>query len=90
MLQGLNTVGVIGTAVGLAVGYSLSWAAGTFRLIPLDPQVYSVPFVPFQANPLVPAYVIAAAPRWRSALPPRLSLHVLPRAFFPLIFCGTE
>jgi lipoprotein-releasing system permease protein len=60
MLQGL-TVGVIGTIVGLTIGYSISWAAGTYRLIPLDPQVYSVPFVPFQANALDAVWIAAAA-----------------------------
>ena len=49
MLQGL-TVGVIGTFTGLVAGYTISWAAGTYHLIPLDPQVYSVPYVPFQSN----------------------------------------
>ncbi len=42
MLQGL-AVGVIGTVSGLVAGYAISWAAGTYHLIPLDPQVYSVP-----------------------------------------------
>ena len=49
VLQGL-TVGVVGTFTGLVAGYSISWAAGTYRLIPLDPQVYSVPYVPFHPN----------------------------------------
>src|SRR5690348_17804881 len=31
-------VGAFGTAVGLIAGYSLAWAAGTYRLIPLDPR----------------------------------------------------
>jgi lipoprotein-releasing system permease protein len=49
MLQGL-TVGVVGTISGLIAGYAISWAAGSYHLIPLDPQVYSVPFVPFQSS----------------------------------------
>ncbi len=49
VLQGL-TVGVIGTFTGLVAGYTISWAAGTYHLIPLDPQVYSVPYVPFQSS----------------------------------------
>jgi len=32
----------IGTLTGLAGGYFLAWAAGTYRLIPLDHRVYSV------------------------------------------------
>jgi len=46
---------------GLVAGYSISWAAGTYHLIPLDPQVYSVPFVPFQANALDAVWIAAAA-----------------------------
>jgi hypothetical protein len=58
VLQGL-TVGVVGTVTGLVAGYTNSWAAGTYRLIPLDPQVYSVPYVPFQANALDGVWIAA-------------------------------
>ncbi len=54
-------VGGFGTAVGLAAGYSLAWAAGAYKLIPLDPQIYSVPFVPFQPNPADALWITAAA-----------------------------
>jgi lipoprotein-releasing system permease protein len=43
-------IGATGTALGLAVGYGFSWIAGTYHLIPLDPQVYAVPFVPFHPS----------------------------------------
>jgi lipoprotein-releasing system permease protein len=43
-------IGATGTALGLAVGYAFSWIAGTYHLIPLDPQVYAVPYVPFHPN----------------------------------------
>jgi lipoprotein-releasing system permease protein len=49
LAQGL-TIGVTGTAVGLILGYACAWIAGTYRLIPLDPQVYSVPYVPFHPS----------------------------------------
>ena len=49
MLQGV-TVGAVGTATGLAIGYALAWGANTYRWIPLDPQVYALPYVPFHAN----------------------------------------
>ncbi len=55
------TVGAFGTAMGLIAGYSLAWAAGTYKLIPLDPQIYSVPFVPFQPNPSDALWIAAAA-----------------------------
>src|SRR5579864_9843174 len=37
------TIGATGTLLGLAVGYPFAWIAGTYHLIPLDPQVYAVP-----------------------------------------------
>ena len=49
LMQGIS-IGATGTVIGLVVGYAFSWIAGTFRLIPLDPQVYSVPFVPFHPS----------------------------------------
>jgi lipoprotein-releasing system permease protein len=49
LMQGI-TIGATGTFIGLVVGYAFSFVAGTFHLIPLDPQVYSVPFVPFHPS----------------------------------------
>jgi lipoprotein-releasing system permease protein len=43
-------IGATGTVLGLAVGYVFTWIAGTYHLIPLDPQVYAVPFVPFNPS----------------------------------------
>jgi lipoprotein-releasing system permease protein len=80
MLQGL-AVGVIGTISGLTAGYSISWAAGAYRLIPLDPQVYSVPYVPFQANALDGVWIAAAALAISVAatlLPARAASRILP------------
>jgi len=49
LLQGL-LISVLGTALGLLVGYGVSWMGGHYRL-PLDSAVYSIDFLPF-------------APRW--------------------------
>jgi lipoprotein-releasing system permease protein len=51
MLQGV-LIGVIGTAIGLVVGYGLSWAAGHFHLIALSAEVYSIDYVPFAPRAL--------------------------------------
>ncbi len=40
-------IGVIGTAIGLVLGYAISWAGGHYHLISLSPEVYSIDYVPF-------------------------------------------
>jgi lipoprotein-releasing system permease protein len=44
------TIGAAGTIFGLIIGYAFTFIAGTFHLIPLDPQVYAVPYVPFHPS----------------------------------------
>jgi len=43
-------IGVVGTAIGLALGYVLSWIGGHYRLVTLSPEVYSIDYVPFAAR----------------------------------------
>jgi lipoprotein-releasing system permease protein len=45
LLQGL-LISVIGTAIGLVLGYVTSWAGGHYH-IPLSPDVYSIDALPF-------------------------------------------
>jgi lipoprotein-releasing system permease protein len=40
-------IGVIGTAIGLVLGFGLSWAGARYHLISLAPEVYSIDYVPF-------------------------------------------
>jgi lipoprotein-releasing system permease protein len=54
-------IGATGTILGLFVGYAFSWVAGTYHLIPLDPQVYAVPYVPFHPNFLDGLWIALAA-----------------------------
>ena len=49
IMQGL-LIGVVGTAVGLVLGYALSWAGGHYHFISLSPEVYSIDYVPFAAR----------------------------------------
>jgi lipoprotein-releasing system permease protein len=54
-------IGAMGTLIGLTVGYLFTWIAGTYHLIPLDPQVYAVPYVPFHPSFLDGLWIAAAA-----------------------------
>src|SRR6266702_4443891 len=58
LLQGL-LISVIGTVLGLIVGYGLSWAGGHSRFIQLDASVYSIDYLPF-APRVVDAVIVAA------------------------------
>jgi lipoprotein-releasing system permease protein len=40
-------IGVVGTAIGLILGYGLSWVGGHYHLLSLSPEVYSIDYVPF-------------------------------------------
>jgi lipoprotein-releasing system permease protein len=60
VLQGF-VVGAIGTICGLIGGYGLSWMANAWRLIPLNPEVYAIPYVPFRSSGLDAVWVAAAS-----------------------------
>ncbi len=59
MLQGF-LISVIGTALGLALGYFASWAGGHYH-IPLSPDVYSIDTLPFAPRILDGAIVSAVS-----------------------------
>jgi lipoprotein-releasing system permease protein len=40
-------ISVLGTLIGLIAGYAISWAAGTYHLVSLSAEVYSIDYVPF-------------------------------------------
>jgi lipoprotein-releasing system permease protein len=46
LLQGL-LISIIGTVLGLIVGYGLSWLGGHYQFIRLDASVYSIDHLPF-------------------------------------------
>jgi len=54
-------VGAIGTLSGLIGGYGLSWIANAWRLIPLNPEVYAIPYVPFRSSAFDASWIAAAS-----------------------------
>ena len=46
MIQGL-TIGIVGTILGDLLGVGISWILNHYRLIRLEPEIYSIPYVPF-------------------------------------------
>jgi lipoprotein-releasing system permease protein len=46
MLQGL-IIGLIGTVIGNILGIGISWILDTYKLIRLEAEIYSIPYVPF-------------------------------------------
>jgi lipoprotein-releasing system permease protein len=79
-LQGL-IVSIAGTIAGLLVGYTFAGIADRWRLIPLNPEVYAIPYVPFHANALDAVWIAAAALVISIAatiLPARSAAGVLP------------
>jgi lipoprotein-releasing system permease protein len=54
LYQGL-LISLLGTAIGLVVGYTAAWVGGHYRFIHLSAQVYSLDYLPF-------------APRWQDGV----------------------
>ena len=51
-------IGVIGTAIGLVIGYAISWTGGHYHFISLSAEVYSIDYVPF-APRLIDGAIVA-------------------------------
>jgi len=80
LLQGI-AIGATGTFAGLCIGYAFAWIAGTWHLIPLDPQVYAVPYVPFHPSLLDAVWIAAVAMGisvGATLLPARAAAQLLP------------
>jgi lipoprotein-releasing system permease protein len=58
--QGLM-IGVAGLVLGLALGYGLSYLAGHYHWIPLDEEIYSIAYVPFEPRWIDALWISAAA-----------------------------
>lgn len=60
MLQGL-IIGLIGTALGAALGIGACWILDTYQVIRLAPEVYAIPYVPFRVRAADVAVTCAVA-----------------------------
>jgi len=78
--QGI-AIGATGTFAGLCIGYAFAWIAGAYHLIPLDPQVYAVPYVPFHPSVLDGLWIAVVAMGisvGATLLPARAAAQLLP------------
>jgi lipoprotein-releasing system permease protein len=78
--QGL-AVSIAGIFAGLVLGYGAAFVANKWRLIPLNPEVYAIPYVPFHANALDAVWIAITALAISIAatlLPARSAARILP------------
>ena len=54
-------IGASGTIIGLIGGYTLCYFLDRYKLIPLDEQVYTLPFVPFNPQAIDGLWIAATA-----------------------------
>jgi len=74
-------IGAVGTVIGLAVGYVLCFFANHYRWLKLDPQVYSIPYVPFEPHSLDGVWIAAVAiavSLIATLYPARSATHIVP------------
>jgi len=60
MLQGV-LIGIVGSAIGLTVGYALCYYANKYRWVHLDQTVYTLAFVPFEPRWIDGVWIAALA-----------------------------
>jgi lipoprotein-releasing system permease protein len=60
LLQGL-LISLIGTVLGLALGYAAAWAGGHYHFIHLSAEVYNIDTLPFAPRPLDGVIVAAVS-----------------------------
>lgn len=80
LMQGF-LISVVGTALGLILGYAVSWAGGHYQFIHLSAEIYSIDYLPF-APRAIDGVIVAAVSLGVSLLatlyPSRSAAKVLP------------
>lgn len=78
--QGL-LIGVVGTAIGLILGYALSWMGGHYHAFSLAPEIYSIDYVPFAPrvmDGILVAFVAVATSLVATIYPSWSAARILP------------
>lgn len=60
LFQGI-LIGTSGTVLGLIAGYIFSWLGGKYQLLRLDPNIYSISYIPFDSRITDGVWVAAVA-----------------------------
>jgi lipoprotein-releasing system permease protein len=60
LAQGV-VIGVVGTLLGLLVGFGGAWALERYEFIPLDPSIYFIDHLPVATQPTDVAWIVLAS-----------------------------
>ncbi len=74
-------IGMVGTVIGLVLGYTLSWMGGHYHAFALAPEVYSIDYVPFAprvVDGILVAFVAVATSLVATIYPSWSAARVLP------------
>src|SRR5262245_35395992 len=74
-------IGLVGTAIGLVLGYGLSWMGGHYHFFSLSPEVYSIDYVPFAPRVMdgvLVAFVAVATSLIATLYPSSSAARILP------------
>src|SRR5215212_6925353 len=60
LVQGI-AIGLIGTTLGLVLGFGGAWALEKYKFIPLDPSIYFIDHLPVATQPLDVVWIVLAS-----------------------------
>ena len=60
LVQGI-VIGLVGTLLGLVLGFGGAWALEKYKFIPLDPSIYFIDHLPVATEPLDVAWIVLAS-----------------------------